>query len=202
MKATDHHNRNTDSFTNTLVNIVDLPQLQQLNFENLSAKYALTRLFTHLLMTLLIIIIAFIFQHFSLLPFPKDVHHNIFIGILILSALSLLLSIYLWFSDHHKHYALREQDLSYASGLIFKKIVTQPILRIQHIELKRGPIERKVGLASLQVFSAGGALHTFEISGLTLAIAESIRQYILQHKDMTLSKKNIVESSQSESNND
>lgn len=90
----------------------------------------------------------------------------------------------MFFSAKHKHFALREQDLSYASGLIFKKVVTQPILRIQHIELKRGPVARKIGLASLQVFSAGGSLHTFEIPGLPLKTAEAIRHFILQHKDI------------------
>ena len=62
--------------------------------------------------------------------------------------------------------------------------MSQPITRIQHIELKRGPIERKVGLARLQVFSAGGEMHTFEIPGLPLETAQQLRQFILQHKDM------------------
>jgi membrane protein YdbS with pleckstrin-like domain len=87
-------------------------------------------------------------------------------------------------SDKRKFYSLREQDLSYRSGLIFRKTVSQPMLRIQHVELKRGPIDRKVGLAKLQVFSAGGALHTFEIPGLPLETAENIRQFILDHKDV------------------
>jgi membrane protein YdbS with pleckstrin-like domain len=92
-----------------------------------------------------------------------------------------------WFShaqDQVKSYALRESDLHYSSGLFFRKIVSQPITRIQHIELKRGPIERKVGLATLQVFSAGGEMHTFQIPGLPVDIALQLRQFILQHKDV------------------
>lgn len=100
-----------------------------------------------------------------------------------ISCLFLLLTVYHIAADPKKSYALREHDLSYSSGLVFRQCVTQPITRIQHIELKRGPIERKVGLATLEVFSAGGALHTFEIPGLKLATAQQIRQFILQHKD-------------------
>jgi len=70
------------------------------------------------------------------------------------------------------------------SGLIFKKTVTQPILRIQHIELKQGPIDRKLKLANIQAFSAGGATHTFEIPGLEIKKAEALRQFVLDHKDM------------------
>ncbi len=96
---------------------------------------------------------------------------------------SLLFSFYKALADVRKFYALRDQDISFTSGVVFKKTVSQPILRIQHVELKRGPIDRKIGLAKLQVFSAGGAMHTFEILGLKLDDAESIRQYILSHKD-------------------
>ncbi|MCO4798960.1 MAG: PH domain-containing protein [Colwelliaceae bacterium] len=101
----------------------------------------------------------------------------------VLIAICLLFTIYKKLADPLKTYALREFDLSFQSGLFFRKKVTQPITRIQHIELKRGPIERKIGLATLQVFSAGGALHTFEIPGLELSKAQKIRQFILQHKD-------------------
>ncbi|MDU0354869.1 PH domain-containing protein [Paraglaciecola aquimarina] len=87
-------------------------------------------------------------------------------------------------ADKQKYYALRELDVHFSSGLFFKKMVSQPISRIQHIELKRGPIERKAGLASLQVFSAGGAMHTFEIPGLPFANAQQLRQIILKHKSV------------------
>jgi membrane protein YdbS with pleckstrin-like domain len=92
--------------------------------------------------------------------------------------------IYHYLADPLKQYALREHDLNYQSGLIFRSLVSQPILRIQHIEIKRGPIERKAGLATLQVFSAGGVSHTFNIPGLEYDKAVSLRQFILDHKDL------------------
>ncbi|QDP03078.1 PH domain-containing protein [Thalassotalea sp. PS06] len=100
----------------------------------------------------------------------------------ILSVMFLLSFVYQWFAEPMKAYALREQDLSYKSGLFFRKVITQPIARIQHVELKRGPLDRRFELAKLQVFSAGGAMHTFEIPGLELKNAQSIRQFILSHK--------------------
>jgi membrane protein YdbS with pleckstrin-like domain len=102
-----------------------------------------------------------------------------------LGLLGFAITVYCKLADPLKTYALREHDLSYSAGLIFKKTITQPILRIQHIELKRGPIERKVGLATLQVFSAGGALDTFEIPGLPLNEAQKLREFILRYKGST-----------------
>lgn len=102
----------------------------------------------------------------------------------------IILFFCLWNLIHHyladplKKYALREHDLHYQSGLIFKSMVSQPILRIQHIEIKRGPLERKAGLATIQVFSAGGATYTFFIPGLEHEKAIQLRQYILDHKDL------------------
>ena len=101
-----------------------------------------------------------------------------------ISSLGVLILIYQFYADPLKQYALREQDIHYRHGLIFNNVISQPILRIQHVEIKRGPIERIAGLASIQVFSAGGAMHTFEIPGLKEATAQSIRSFILSHGDL------------------
>ncbi|MDG1254053.1 MAG: PH domain-containing protein, partial [Glaciecola sp.] len=79
---------------------------------------------------------------------------------------------------------VREQDITLFKGLIFRKVITQPICRIQHIEVKRGPIDRKVNLAKLHVYSAGDIAQTFEIPGLDFTLANSIRNELLAHKDM------------------
>ena len=96
----------------------------------------------------------------------------------------LLSSAYGILADKNKGYAIREHDFSYRSGVIFQSVVSQPILRIQHVELKHGPIDRHFGLASLEIFSAGGAMHTFAIPGLPEEKAREIRSYVLTHSDI------------------
>ena len=111
------------------------------------------------------------------------------LGPWVISGVAVLGLIYVgyhFFADPIIKYTLREQDLHFQSGLFFRRIVSQPILRIQHIELKRGPIERKANLATLQVFSAGGTSHTFEIPGLSYQKAVSLRQFIIDHKDLSV----------------
>ena len=160
-----------------------LPDIHEIAMQPLAAKYAAInlRLCMGSILVVLLVLIVGIFQ-----PWFKwsEKLFDIFIFCsIVLLCLEIIFTLYRKLADPKKSYALREHDLSFQSGLIFRKKVTQPICRIQHIELKQGPIERKVGLATLQVFSAGGALHTFEIPGLALANAQKLRQFILQHKD-------------------
>ena len=172
------------NFSNTAIQSQDLPQLQQLNFERLSPKYTQSNRYINLFSTAIIMSILYIVQLQNFIPLPAEANDVLMLIIWGVALLGFMSTIYNAIADKRKFYALRNQDLNYKSGVIFCKTVSQPMLRIQHVELKRGPIDRKIGLAKLQVFSAGGALHTFEIPGLPLATAESIRQFILDHKDV------------------
>jgi membrane protein YdbS with pleckstrin-like domain len=173
-----------ENFSNTAMASKDLPQLEQLNFEKLSPRYAKSNRYIDLFSTALIMLILFIVQLQNFLPIPNEASEVLTFIIWAVALIGFISTVYTVIADKRKFYALREQDLNYKSGVIFCKTVSQPMLRIQHVELKRGPIDRKIGLAKLQVFSAGGAMHTFEIPGLPLEKAESIRQFILDHKDV------------------
>lgn len=170
-------------FSNDAITTQEMPSLITLEQKALSPSYAQANRYINLCITLILMLIPLVV---SIQPFfdMSDFARNVFIYIAWgITTLGLISTLYSAKADIRKFYALREQDINYTSGLIFKKTVSQPILRIQHVELKRGPIDRKIGLAKLQVFSAGGAMHTFEVPGLVLEEAEAIRQFILSHKD-------------------
>jgi membrane protein YdbS with pleckstrin-like domain len=174
----------TVTFSNQPVASTELPQLVQLKLVALSPAYAKSNRYIGFLSTLLLLVILFIIQQQSFFPLPDEVA-NVFTFIIWgVAFIGFIRTVYTIIADKRKFYTLREQDLSYQSGVVFRKTVSQPMLRIQHVELKRGPIDRKIGLAKLQVFSAGGAMHTFEIPGLPVETAETIRQFILDHKDV------------------
>lgn len=174
----------SDNFTNEDVLSQAMPKLTELNFEPLATHYAPTHRLVSIGITasLMLILLFTLKQPFWSLPI--EFANVLEVVLWAIGTIGLLRYLYCYFADPKKVYALREQDISYQCGLLFRKTVSQPILRVQHVELKRGPIERKVGLASLQVFSAGGAMHTFEIPGLEYQNAENIRQFILSHKDL------------------
>lgn len=171
-------------FSNTEISSDSLPQIEQLTVEAISSKYRMANWGINALFTLLLFTFGLFVHYQNFLILSPQSQKNIPIILMVLAILWLFKSIYQFFADKQKFYGLREQDLSYISGLFFKKTVTQPILRIQHVELKRGPIDCKLGLAKIQVFSAGGATHTFEIPGLHIEKAEAIRQFVLDHRDV------------------
>lgn len=173
------------TFSNSPVSITDIPRLVDIPASALSPKYRTTNLASRLIVFIIVTLVSSVVRFQPLFELPQDLvaFYPFFIGIVgLLVSISML---YHFFADPKKTYRLREQDISYSAGLFFRKTICQPILRIQHIELSRGPIERLVGLASLQVFSAGGAAHTFQVPGLVVKDAQSIRQFILDHKDIT-----------------
>ena len=172
------------SFSNQAVAIDEQPSISQLDYKPLSPRYRPTHMLTTggVFAGILLLLSALRFQPFMALP-QELAEFYPFLAI-ALFILSLAILSYQFFADPCKQYAVREQDIHYRHGLLFKKVVTQPILRIQHIEIKRGPVERLSALASLQVFSAGGAMHTFEIPGLPVDTATKIRSFILSHGDI------------------
>ncbi|MFQ3234616.1 MAG: membrane protein YdbS with pleckstrin-like domain [Paraglaciecola sp.] len=161
------------------------PAIEKLTLHALSEKYAPLNAAINLLKTGIIILLAGLVYFQPWINLPPWLASTFPLGIVLVAVLGLIGSSLSYLADKRQYYALRELDLHFQSGLVFCQTISQPISRIQHIELKQGPLERAKGLASLQVFSAGGALHTFEIPGLEYEKARQIRQFILQHKDIT-----------------
>ncbi|PCJ47479.1 MAG: hypothetical protein COA74_11245 [Gammaproteobacteria bacterium] len=99
--------------------------------------------------------------------------------IITLTALMLILFSMSLYSYKFKGYALREFDIIYKSGIFWQKKIILPFNRIQHLESTRGPLERKFGLATLCLFSAGGLTADLTIFGLEEKHCNEIRQLLL-----------------------
>lgn len=57
-----------------------------------------------------------------------------------------------------------------------------PLARVQHMEIHQGPIERKLDLASLKLFSAGGVSVDLQIGGLTHSDCKNMRQFVQNYR--------------------
>ena len=171
-------------FSNNQLNVEDIPNLQTLALLPISKKYRAMNIFSIGLIALVLLSIATGLEYQPFWSIPEDLLKAYPYIVTAIVALATIWALYHVFADVRIFYAIREQDISKQSGLIFRKLSCQPILRVQHVEVNRGPLDRWAGLASLQVFSAGGEMHTFEIPGLTLDKAEQLREFILAHKDI------------------
>lgn len=75
----------------------------------------------------------------------------------------------------HMGYLVRTHDLSFRSGLVTRSVATVPFARVQHVSIGRGPLDRRFGLASLQLRTAGGQV---AITGLRNDVAERLKQLV------------------------
>lgn len=75
-----------------------------------------------------------------------------------------------------KQYALRQSDIVYQSGLLFRTTTVVPYNRIQHISLHEGWLARKYHLANIKLYTTGDDL---EIPGIPKEIAQKMQQLIL-----------------------
>lgn len=175
----------TTAFSNDQLDPEGVPALAALVLTDVSPRYRIVNVSLALCITTLLmaIVCTLRFQSFFVLPEPLRLAFPfVLTGIVTLGVLWIAYHI---LADVRVKYSVREQDLNLQSGLIFQTLACQPILRVQHVEIKRGPLARLAGLASLQVFSAGGALHTFEIPGLPVESAQQLRQFVLDHKALS-----------------
>lgn len=115
-----------------------------------------------------------------LLPSPAHVVPSVIAAIL---ACSFLWLSFIWAprSTKRMRYLLREQDINLQRGFMFWKMVSVSCNRIQHLEVRQGPIERRFGLAALVIYTAGTQGSDLKIPGLTLAKAQQLKSQLLDN---------------------
>lgn len=79
-----------------------------------------------------------------------------------------------------KGYALRDRDLVYRSGVFWRSVTAVPFNRVQHVETASTPLDRRFGLASLQLYTAGSSGGDLSIDGLPADAAERMRVFVLR----------------------
>ena len=78
-------------------------------------------------------------------------------------------------------YALSEDALRVVHGYLFHVDTIVPFVRVQHIDVGAGPVERSAGLAHLVVHTAGTHNSIVTLPGLRAADAEAMRDTIRAH---------------------
>jgi len=77
-------------------------------------------------------------------------------------------------------YVIRDKDIVYRSGVLWRSVTAVPFNRIQHVETSSSPLDRRFGLATLKLFTAGGAGGDLKIDGLAAGQAEQMRALVLE----------------------
>ena len=124
-------------FSNNQLNVEDIPNLQTLALLPISKKYRAINIFSIGLIALVLLSIATGIKYQPFWSIPEDLLKAYPYIVTAIVALATIWALYHVFADVRIFYAIREQDISKQSGLIFRKLSCQPILRVQHVEVNR-----------------------------------------------------------------
>ena len=70
------------------------------------------------------------------------------------------------------------EDLVIRKGRVFRQVSSIPYGRLQYVDVQSGPLDRKYGMATLQIFTASPSTSA-TIPGLPIATAEEMRERLM-----------------------
>ncbi|WP_372761233.1 PH domain-containing protein [Pseudoalteromonas sp.] len=159
--------------------ITDLPQHKAIVFKPLAAKALLHAQLNWLAffipLSVALLVVGYLNDNFATQAQPY-----LLIAMPIIITLCMCYSV---LSIKLQGVALRTHDIAFKKGIIWQQVVILPLARVQHIEVHRGPIERKLGLASLKLYSAGGISADLQIGGLSYQDCNDMRQFVQHYRN-------------------
>jgi len=153
-----------------------LPDIQKLDYKPIEKDFLRITLFYTSIFNLILVLLPVLY--FLIRPFemPLVLLYILLALILLRIVLSYIFAVK---GFRHKAYAVRGRDVVYKSGWLWRTMVTIPFNRVQHLQVDQGPLERKMKLARLKIFTAGGQSSDLTIPGLRPETARRIKQFIV-----------------------
>ncbi len=161
------------SFSNPVVDLSDLPQLEDDRFVPVERSYFWLRIGLVLGVAVIAVVAAVVVVSFVAVSLTAT---ELAAAGLIMVVGVVATSIGQWLEVSRMGFLLREHDFSFRRGVLRTTVTTIPFSRVQNVTIDRGPIMRLLGLASLRLHSAGGTLH---VTGIRFDSAEELKSYIV-----------------------
>lgn len=155
----------------------DLPAATDVEYQPVSGRYHRV-LLVHILVFVVVAVAASLVLRLSVahdLPFWL---HPRFVGP---AAVIALVGAGLWARAYVRRmgYAVRERDIFYRRGVVWRSVTAVPFSRVQHVETHHGPLDRRFGLAALKVYTAGATRADLHIPGLPAGDADRLHALLL-----------------------
>ena len=89
--------------------------------------------------------------------------------------------LYTWPVLHHRYasYTVNPDGIKIRTGVVWRKAISVPRSRVQHTDVSQGPLERRYGLGTLGVYTAGTSYAKVSLDGLAHGTALEIRDHLL-----------------------
>ncbi len=79
----------------------------------------------------------------------------------------------------HTSFKVDDQGIEIRRGVYWRVVINIPRSRVQHIDVSQGPVERRYGLGTLVIYTAGTEHAKVQLEGLAHARALAIREHLL-----------------------
>lgn len=79
----------------------------------------------------------------------------------------------------HAAYRVDADGIEIRRGIFFRSVINVPRSRVQHTDVSQGPFERRFGLGTLTIHTAGASHAMVSLAGLEHGRALRIRDYLL-----------------------
>lgn len=162
-------------FSNLQVNLDELPDFKSVKLYPVSKKYKT------------VLWLGWLVPFLSLMLIPVIVYFLWSIPMLYLLGVYIVLSLVFLFTGIEIHkgfpkrkFGLRELDIIHQKGFFVFTETVVPFKRVQHVEIKQGPLLRFFQLYALKLYTAGASTGDLVINGVPLGTAEKLKAKILQ----------------------
>lgn len=159
-----------EQFENNTIDPASLPKFEEAEFHPVLKQYLVKRNITS---TITVLIFSGAWVGFW-------IYNNNFSFLTSgLVVLMLLLGFRIWNNiklQQNLGYSLREKDILFRRGFIVSRITVIPFNRIQHATISRDVLDKFLGIASLEIFTAGGSGSDISIPGLPPELAKSLKE--------------------------
>lgn len=157
------------TFTNEPIDLGDLPQLDESTFHPLDPRHLRSMAIGHVVGALAFWVIGGVV---ALLTDPWAL-----LGPLVPMVFVVLSFVRTWIDVRNIGWQVREHDISYRRGVLVRTVQTLPFVRVQHTRITRTLVQRRFGLATLHVNTAGPNI---AIEGLAVADAERLKALVVE----------------------
>lgn len=80
----------------------------------------------------------------------------------------------------HSRFLLRTQDFLLQYGVLWRRAVLIPLHRVQHVTISQGPLQKRFGLATLKVYTAGGLDAEAALADIEYRVAQALSEQLSQ----------------------
>lgn len=161
-------------FINNTIDTAALPKFEEAQLTALHAAYKKIIWFNLVLTFAIIAVVAGLGLYFI-----EESRPYWYIIAIIYAAVMLLSFVVSFISFRNRGFAFRTHDVIYRSGAIAIETNIIPYNRVQHVAIHEGILSRKLGLATVEIFTAGGVNSDIKVPGIEKEHAERIKQLLV-----------------------